>query len=359
MKKKLLFTAVNLGIGGIEKSLINLLNNIDYDKYDVTLILEEKTGMFLNDINKNVIVKELKVSNNKIVPIRKLINFMRKFIFKLKNSNKYDFSCCYTTYSYSCAKLTQIASKNTCFFVHGDYSFIYNEHGLRHFFDTRNIHDFKTIVFVSNESKDNFLKFYPELVNNVKVINNFIDVDDIIKKSKEKIDLKLDKNRKHLVFVGRLEDVSKKVGRSINLVKNIDNVDLTIVGDGPDRKMYEDMIKNNNLEDRVIMVGKKDNPYPYIKMADYLIITSDYEGFPVTYLEAILLNTPIITTINTSDDQVNIEDGFGFIISSDEKKMIKEVKEIFKKDYRPHNVDFRLIQEKRKEEIEELFEKVI
>ena len=359
MKKKILITAVNLDIGGIEKSLINLLNNIDYEKYDVTLILEEKKGMFLDCINKNVIVKELKVSKNKIVFFRKIINFTRQFISKLKYKNKFDFSCCYATYSYSGAKLTLMASKNSCLYVHNDYSYIYDEKGLRHFFDSRNIHDFNTIVFVANESKNHFLEYYPELKNKATVLNNFIDVKDIIQKSQEKVDLKLVKNRKHLVFVGRLEDHSKKVGRAINLVKNIPDIDLIVVGDGPDRKMYEDMIEKNNLSDRVILVGKKNNPYPYIKMADYFILTSNYEGFPVTYLESIVLNTPIITTINTSDDQINIKDGFGDIISKDENKMIDEVKEILKGKQKLKNVDFDAIQNKRKEELESIIEKVI
>ncbi len=98
MKKKLLFTAYNLGLGGIEKALINLLDNIDYEKYEVTLILEKKEGEFLDNINKNVIVKEIKVSNCKIGIIRKIINFFRKLKFRLFNNKKFDFSCCYATY---------------------------------------------------------------------------------------------------------------------------------------------------------------------------------------------------------------------------------------------------------------------
>ena len=67
----------------------------------------------------------------------------------------------------------------------------------------------------------------------------------------------------------------------------------------------------------MIFVGQKKNPYPYIGLADYIILTSDYEGFPVTYLEAITLNKKILTTIDVSDDSINIGKDYATIISTD------------------------------------------
>ena len=359
MKKKLFFAAVDLNIGGIEKALVNLLNNINYDKYEVFLYLEKKQGILLNDLNKNVIVKELKVSNNKIIIIRKFINFTRKLLFKIKNKNKFDFSCCYATYSYSSIKLALIASKNSSLYVHSDYSFIYDEKEYRYFYDTHYINQFRKVIFVSNESKNNFLNYYNSFNNKVIVINNFININDIIEKAKENVDLELNSTNKHFVFVGRLDDKSKKLSRAINLVKNIDNIDLIIIGDGPDRKKYEELVCKYNLNNRINFLGMKDNPYPYIKISDYLILTSDYEGFPVTYLEAIVLNKIIITTINTSDEIINIRDGFGYIISKDESKMIDEVKKILKDNKKNKKVDFYSIQNNRMKKLEELFEEVI
>ena len=359
MKKKLFFAAVDLNVGGIEKALINLLNNINYDKYEVFLYLEKKEGSLLNELNKNVIVKELKVSNNKIIPLRKIINFTKKLIFKFKNKNKYDFSCCYATYSYSAAKLSLIASKNSAIYVHSDYSFIYNEKEYNNFFDTHYIDQFRKIIFVSNESKNNFLKYYNNFKDKTMVFNNFINIDNIIEKSKEKIYLELNNKNKHFIFVGRLDDKSKKLGRAINLVKNIDNIDLMIIGDGPDKYKYESMVKEFHLEEKINFFGMKNNPYPYIKQADYLILTSDYEGFPVTYLEAIALNKRIITTINTSDDEINIKEGFGYIISKDENKMIDEVKRILEDKKKLKQIDFYLIQKSRMIKLEKVFDEVI
>ena len=187
MKKRLLFTSYSLDIGGMETALLNLLNNIDYDKYEVVLVLEKKEGIFLNEINKNVIVKEVKVSNCKISLFRKIINFYRKYKFKRQNKNKFDFSCCYATYSYSANKLALIASENTMLYVHNNYKDLYqnDERKIREFFDTRSIDKFKHIVFVSNESKKDFEEYYPSLKDKTLVFNNFIDVSKIKKLSKK------------------------------------------------------------------------------------------------------------------------------------------------------------------------------
>jgi glycosyltransferase involved in cell wall biosynthesis len=357
MKKRLLFTAYNLDIGGIEKALVNLLNNIDYSKYEVTLVLEKKEGLFLKDLNKNVIVKELKVSSSKIVPIRKLINFSRKLIFKLKNKNKYDFSCCYATYSYSANKLALIGSSNSSLYVHSNYKDLYTKKEFCEFFNTRNIDSFKHIIFVSNESKDYFEEVYPSLKNKLKVLNNFIDIENVKKLSEEKIS-EVKPNNKLLVFVGRLDDSSKKLGRAINLVKNIPELELWLIGDGPDRKMYEELVNKNNLNSRVKFLGRKTNPYPYIKLADYYILTSDYEGFPVTYLESLILNKEIITTIPVSDDKIDIRD-YAYIVSKDEDKMVKEVKDILNKSRKQKSISIDKIQKERMKDLEVLFNEVI
>ena len=357
MKKKLLFTANTLNIGGIEKALVNLLDNIDYEKYEVTLILEKKEGLLLDDINKNVIIKEIKVSNCKFALFRKIINFFRRLKFRIFNNKKYDFSCCYATYSYSGNKISLIASNNSMLYVHSNYVDLYknNETKIHEFFDTRNIDKYRYITFVSNESKRDFLKYYPDYKDKTKVFNNFIDVDDVIIKSANVVKEDKPKNTKLFVFVGRLDDSSKKLGRAINLVKNINTINLWIIGDGQDRDLYKDLVYSYNLENRVKFLGQKENPYPYIKMADYIILTSDYEGFPVTYLEALILNTSIITTIKVSDDLIDISKN-AFIISKDDKKMISEVEEILNSEKKKNSVNLKEIQSERIKELEKIFD---
>ncbi|MBQ6498050.1 MAG: O-antigen ligase family protein [Bacilli bacterium] len=354
-KKRLLFTSYSMDVGGIEKALLNLVNRINTDKYDVTIVLEKKHGVFLDKIKDEVRVEECKVSNNKNVLLRKLINGTHKLVFKIFEYHNYDFSCCYATYSYSSSKLALMSSKNTAFYVHNDYRTIYkNDADFYEFFNSREINRYKNIIFVSNENREGFVKKYPELKKRCRVFNNFINTEEIIKQSQENIKEKKDKKHTLFMFVGRLDDDAKKISRQINLVKEIDDIDLWIIGDGPDRHKYEKEVKDNKLEKRVTFMGKKSNPFPYMAQADYVILTSDYEGFPVTYLEAITLNKDIITTFPTSDDQVDIHE-YGYVISKDQTKMVKEVKDILKKKKSRLEIDLEAGQVERMKQLEKIF----
>ena len=357
-RKELLFTGVNLNIGGIEKSLVNLVNKIDKDKYRVTIILEEKEGELLEKLDKSIVVKEFKVSNNRNKIFRKAVNLLRRCIYSIFNYHTYDFSCCYATYSYSGNKIVRMASLNNSIYIHSDYSYIYPDlEDFRRFFDTRDIYDFKTIFFVSNEACRKFTKIYPGLKDRCLVFNNFIDVEKIESLSKEKISLTKPRGKTLFVFVGRLDDVSKKLGRAFKLVESLDNVVLWVVGDGPSKDDYVKEVKKLKIEDRVVFVGSKINPYPYMKRADYLILTSNYEGFPVVYLEGLALKKKLITTIKVSDDMIKIGKNYGEVIPFNEKKMIEKVKEVLtSKEKREVSLNIEEIQDERMKKLETIFD---
>ena len=360
--KKLIFFANNLKIGGIETSIVNLLNYIDYNKYDVTLVLEEKEGVLLNDINSNVHIKEYKLSKSSIVLLRKMFNFIKRFVWTVFNRNKYDFSCCYATYSLMGAKLAKLASKNSSIYIHGDYTKIYKDSKeLINFFASRKINGFRTVFFVSNESKDNLIKYYPSIKDKSVVINNFINYKKIIDLANENVELF--KNHDILfVFIGRLEEKSKKVSRLlqlINILKNDYSIELWIIGDGQDRNSYKTYIDNNKLNDNIKILGSKKNPYPYMKQADYIILTSDYEGFPVIYLESIVLNKKIITTIDVSDESIIINNNYGYIISKDINLMKNEVEDILKHDSLVYKqINFDELNKDKMKKLEKIFDEV-
>lgn len=364
-KKELLFCSYNLDFGGIEQALINLLKNIDYDKYNVTLVLEKKEGIFLDQINPSVRIIEHKVSNNKNKLVRKAINLLRQIKWIVFNYKTFDFSCCYATYSLSSNLITRLSSNNTMIYIHSNYSQSFgNVNNVKTFFDNREINSFRTIVFVSNESKNDLINIYPSIKEKSVVINNLIDQDKVVNGSKEKIKEIKDKNKTLFTFVGRIDDSSKNIFGLINvfskLINDNKNIELWIIGDGPDKKEAEKIISEKKLENNIKMLGSRKNPYPYINKSDYIILVSKYEGFPVIYNEAIILNTPIITTIDVTDDYITIPNRFGYIISNDINKIPQEINNILKnKPMKLERVDFNKLNKLKMKRLEKYFDGVI
>ena len=206
--KKILFSAVTLDVGGIETALVTLLNYLaqekeddDY-KYQIDLVLEEKRGIFLDSLDKRIKVKTYVPNNAKNVIIRKFSNFVKQQIFKILNKNKFDFACSFATYSNPGAFVARNASKNSCIWCHMDYykMFDNNQNKVKEFFDEKHICDFKHIVFVSQRSKDTFLKVYPELKEKTLYINNLIDYNRILKLAKEDV-LEVDDDNSITTFI--------------------------------------------------------------------------------------------------------------------------------------------------------------
>ena len=117
--RNILFSAVTLDVGGIENALVTLVNYLAQLKdeeqnfmYNITLVLEKKQGVFLDTINKRIKIIEYEPSNNKLILIRKAINFLKQKQFIRQYKNKFDFSCCYATYSLPASFVARTASKN-------------------------------------------------------------------------------------------------------------------------------------------------------------------------------------------------------------------------------------------------------
>ena len=364
-KKNLLFCSYDLNVGGIETSLVNLLNNIDYDKYNVDLMLEKNRGSLLNKIPNNVKVFEYRVSENKNVFIRKMINLLKRISYIALNYKTYDFSCCYATYSLPCNIISRYSSNNSCFYIHTNYYMTFNEdiNKIKEFFDVRALDQFRKIIFVSNEMERDLCKIYPNIKNKSEVINNIINSDLILDASNKNIDIEKSKDKKLFVFVGRIDEESKRFSRLIkmfSILKNkVKNIELWIVGNGKDYEYVQELIKKYKLNNDIKMLGEKSNPYPYMKLSDYIILTSDYEGFPVIYNEAIALNKKIITTIDVSDDYIKIPNNFGYIVSKDENEMATQIEDILKNDkLKSKHIEFNKINKDRIEKLEKIFEGV-
>lgn len=299
--KKIFITAHSLEIGGIEKALINLLKRLDYTKYEVTLILEKKEGTLYSLLPKQVNVLEYHISSCKIPIIRKIKNRIKLIWWQRKLNCKYDFSCSFATYSIPGAYLALAASKNNALWLHGNYYITYkrNEKAMKAFLDSVMIEKFKRLVFVSEENLRDVTNHYPGLKEKSIVCNNFIDGDEMLEKSNEICDT-LKKITPTFVNIGRHEEYQKRLTRIIHASRELKKegyqFQILFIGDGPDTKMYQEMVEQEHLTSTILFLGRKQNPYPYFKLADAVLLSSEYEGYPVVFLESMVMNRPIISS---------------------------------------------------------------
>ena len=331
--KKIFISAYSMDVGGIETALITLIKNI-HSKYKITLALEKKEGIFLNQIPQDVKIITYKASDKKNTFIRKSCNCIKQILFKMKYKNKFDFSACYATYSFPCSFMARNASKNSALWVHNDYYTFYdkNEEKYREFFIKLKINEYKKIVFVSENDKNTFLKFFNSYKEKCFKCNNLIDYKNIIAKSKEKVeDFDFPENINTFINLGRHDEKQKKLSRIINVVKRLNEEGyifrILFIGSGQDTEKYKKMTENIN---NIYFLGAKSNPYPYLKKSDCLLMSSDFEGYPVVFVESLILGKPIITT-DVSDSRIDIDNKFGIVTEKNEEALYQGIKKFLDK----------------------------
>ncbi len=325
--KKILFTAYSLDVGGIETALITLLKYLA-PQYEITLALEKKQGMFLDEVPSNVKIITYTPSSNKIKLVRKAINFIKQINFKLKYHNKFDFAGCYATYSLPDSFMARVASKNNALWVHNNYMNFYNNeiNEYKNFFKNIKIYDFKNIIFVSELDKKIFKAQFPECNKKTITCNNLIDYKKIIEMSQEKVEDFKKEKLPTFINIGRHDEKQKKLSRIINATRQLKKEGykfrVIFIGKGTETKTYQNMAKDlNNIE----FLGAKKNPYPYLKNSDCLLLSSQFEGYPVVFVEAQILGEPIVTT-NVSDSNKTIQGKYGIVVENSEKGVYEGMK---------------------------------
>ncbi|HLR36370.1 MAG TPA: glycosyltransferase [Tissierellales bacterium] len=328
-REKILFINGSLRIGGVRRSLVNLLNNIDYTKYEVDLLLFYQGGELIEDVPKevnfirgNYWLKLIGMSMKEVIRSKNIGNIIVRGIIGLLSriiNNRYIFKFIFATHSLRKEYDVGIAySHNNG--IHGLYGGIYQyliwntnatqKVGWIHT-DYRMLkNDFQWeselfelldgIVNISKANEFAFLEKMPQYEDKCFVIYNSVIADKIKTLAKEKAANSLTKKDGYKgVSVARLDD-NKAVYRVINAVAHLNDIghklNWIIVGDGPNMERLKKQVREKKLTERIIFVGNKKNPYPYIEQADFLCVSSIFEGMPMVVEEAFVLGKPVIVT---------------------------------------------------------------
>ena len=336
MKKKIIFVTEALWIGGIETALINLLNQFDYDKYDVTLLILQAKLNMVEHVNSKChlliadrekaysfetpyrykrlyhLTEEAthpstihKILMNVVPAIKWIENRLYiSYIRKMMKDKYYDVAIIYSDVVAEISVRAIKANKYIMFYHHGAMRHVYHDKVAYEKCDK--------IIAVSENQTRELKEFSPKYVDKIDTIHNVIDIEGIRVKSLYPMEDNFDQSKFNIVSVGRIayeKGMDIAVHACAKLVEaGIDNICWWIVGEGPRTDDLKKIIVELHMENYVYLVGVKKNPYPYIRQADLYVQTSRVESFGMTIKEALVLGKPIIST-RTAGGQELIIDG--------------------------------------------------
>jgi glycosyltransferase involved in cell wall biosynthesis len=325
-KESLAVFMPRMTIGGMERALVNLLKNQQLQRlYHTTLYCGYGGQPNLLDQLPDGITIELLCKGPWHI-LGKLAAAM-KLAWLLVFTPSYDVSICYSHHIPVLAKLARKASRRSTLFVHNNIIHSHGKEKAQALINKLKVHEFDQIVCVSQDGKSVVEKLSGR--KDIYVINNLIDGEDMLRKAEEPVQDYSFTERIVFVHVSRHEEKSKALSRLFQACQRLNvegfEYDLLLVGDGPDHAAYLHDIQQKRL-DNVIVLGKKSNPYPYMKRASALVLCSRYEGYPVVFLEAMLLGLPIITT-DVSDARTEVEGKYGIVVDNTDEAIYDGMKQ--------------------------------
>lgn len=333
MKKKLIFVTEALWIGGIETALVNLLNRLDYDRYDVTcLILRDcqemaylitpRCRLLVSDRQHPVTFREsyryrrmynLMEEPQHASKLRRLTWRILRFLLRAPEARRY------ATYvkkqlggeHFDTAVIySDRAAETAVRAVSADRILMFYHHGVmrREYHDELGYHRAEKVIAVSEALAEKLKAYRPRYAGKIISVNNLIDVAGVRERSLETPETVFPKDCFHIVSCGRLspaKGMDIAVAACADLVRSGETrVRWWIVGGGPEETALRAQIHALGMEEYVTLLGMRDNPYPYIRQADLYVQPSRFEGYCGTVLEARLLTVPILATRNAAAEQI-------------------------------------------------------
>ncbi|MFC0560070.1 glycosyltransferase [Halalkalibacter alkalisediminis] len=341
--KNVLIASFDMEVGGVERSLISMLDNFDYRNHKVDLMLYKHQGDFMELLSQKANLldeirqyttfrksiseilkdKEFFIGASRVLakvsadlkgrfqgvtePGYYQMQLMWKYAlpFLPKMEKEYDVAISYLWPHYFVAE--KVKAKRKVAWIHTDYSTVETDVAK----DVDMWKKFDYIVAVSDACKQSFLKKYHELEKKVIVIENITSPDFIKSMANEVVDNPLiNDNRFKIVTVARLSHAKgiDQAVKALKLLKDKGYSDMAwyVVGYGGDEAKLKELISQYDLENNFLLLGKKTNPYPFMQVADLYVQPSRYEGKAVTVGEAQILSKPVmITNYSTASSQVD------------------------------------------------------
>ena len=324
--QKLLFVISQFYKGGAETSLANLLNALDYKKFEVDFVIldqqfVEQATSLMPEINKQVHVCDAYKRYKKLnilgrVHAKFIYNASQKGAFyytalDFVRGKIYDWAFFVGEWYTPAFVATQVKAKKKAAWIHNDLSAAEYFNTEQYFY----FHEcFDKYIFVSKTSQEESIKKYPFLKEKAVTIYNINDYKKIRKQAEEKIDDLVIPNNKIVLLTCANLRPQKNHKRQIKVAQELKKAGIEFIWynigaltDTNLLKQVKNSIKQAGLEKEFLFLGPKENPYPYMKRADIITVLSDYESWSMVITEAKILEKVIVAT-KTSGALEQIED---------------------------------------------------
>ncbi len=331
--KKVLFLIPNLSVGGAEKVLVNLVNNMDKAKFDITVQTLFDGGINVQFLKPHIkykyCFKKTFKGNSQALKL-----FSPSFLYKRFIKKHYDIVVSYlegptarivsgcpdkSTKLVSWIHIQQETKKNLAYSFKG-----YDE--------AKNCYEkYHNTICVSEYVKNDFSRLL-DFKGNIEVLYNTNETADILRMSEEKLDVAMDEAEIKICVVGKIAK-NKGVDRILRIHRKLlsegFNTHLYYLGVGPEEENLKTYIASEGIEDKVTFLGYQTNPYKYVKACDIFVCASFAEGFSTAATEALIVGTPVVTVeVSGMKEMLGENNEYGIVTENDEQALYEGIKKI-------------------------------
>lgn len=320
---KILFLIEHLKMGGAENVLCHLVNSLDPAKFDITV-----QTIWPNDsvqrFREGIRYRACYPVRNRWTELQMRAETAAGLTYPLRIRDDYDIECAFLEYAPTkvLAASTNHRAKKLAW-VHCDLKK-----------GSGNIEEqvrkcapwyqkYEKVICVSEDVRKSYVELYgnqPEAM----VLHNVVNDEAIRERAKHSLPEGITPRRKTVVSVGRLE-AQKNYAGLLRVHKRLMDAgfayDLWILGKGAERPQLEELIRLNHLQDSLKLFGYVENPYPFLREADFLVCSSLYEGFSTFVTEAMILGKTVVTTDCTGMKELLGDSEYGLIVPNDEDSL--------------------------------------
>jgi glycosyltransferase involved in cell wall biosynthesis len=363
----ILFVNPHFKIGGIAASLSNLIGELGKNKdlhieiISLNPYFDKKFSGLQQNINitSPYVLKLLYINRKeahihlnmpqlgsyylvKIIAILIGINaarrFFIKYIYSLKKTKKYDVAISFsndiplrgTNFGSNDFVEHAVKASKKIAFIHNDLDKL----GITRDYILKRYKNFDSVVNVSKSCKEDFEKLAPEYKGKSFLAHNFIDPAVIWEKGNEPLKQAFDINETSFITVARLDNTQKRIDRIIDIAKRLKENGLSfswrILGDGQDLEYLKNLAIDAGVGDKLTFLGFVQNPYPYVKLADCFVLTSDYEAQGMVLSESLILGTPVITTNFPASREFVVDGENGFVVERTIDALYEKIETVIK-----------------------------